>query len=246
MIAIVIQARMNSTRLPGKVMQNICGHPLLFHVAERCRRAKRADRVLVATSTSMDDDVISDFCVRHGFACYRGPRDDVLGRYFGAALASKADSVVRITGDCPLINPAIIDECIEAFSESKADYISNVNPIRTFPRGLDVEVFSFRALERAHREATLPYEREHVTPYLWENKKSEFTIGPSVIASLTDQVDARLSVDYPEDLDVIKKIYAALYREGEIVDIKEALRFLREHPEIAALNARSKQKSLIQ
>lgn len=246
MISIILQARMNSTRLPGKVMQNISGHPLLFHVAERCRHAKRADRVLVATSTSMDDDVISDFCVRHGFACYRGPRDDVLDRYFGAAQASKADIVVRITGDSPLIDPAIIDECIAAFRESKADYLSNVNPTRTFPRGLDVEVFSFRALENANRESAMPYEKEHVTPYIWENKKGEFVIGPSVTASPAYQSDTRLSVDYPEDLHMIKEIYAALYREGEIVDSKEAIRFLREHPGIAALNAHSQQKPLNQ
>lgn len=227
---------MSSARLPGKVMKDISGHPMLFHLVERCRRSRRADMVLVATSVGRDDDVIAGFCKTENIECYRGALNNVLERYYEVAKEAGARGIVRITADCPLIDPRIIDQCVEAFEKSEIDYISNVNPKRTFPRGLDVEVFSFRALEKAHHEALTPFEREHVTPYLWENKKGEFILGSPVIAPPSHQSDVCLAVDYPEDLDMIKEVYMELYREGEIVNVREAIRFLTEHKEIANLN----------
>lgn len=240
----IIQARMSSTRLPGKVMREISGYPMLWHVVERCRCARRVTRVLVATSTNADDDVIADFCAKHGISCHRGALDNVLLRYVNAAKDAQADTIVRITGDCPLIDPGIIDECVAVFEKSGADYVSNVHPERTVSRGLDVEVIRFSVLERANTEARLPYEREHVTPYIWENKKKAFIIGPSVAISPRYRCETNLSVDYPADFEVLRRIYAELYRESEIIDIVEAIEFLRAHPEITALNADSLPKAL--
>ncbi len=235
--AIIIQARMSSTRFPGKVMKLLSGKPLLWHVVERCLCAQKAGLVLVATSRDKKDDVIEEFCKREGIAYHRGSLTDVLARYVEAAEKCGAPTLVRITSDCPLIDPVTIDRCIEAFENSGADYVSNVNPKRTFPRGLDVEVFSLEALERAQNEATAPYEREHVTPYLWQNKKNSFTIGEPIVATSSYRRPYRLCVDYQEDFEVLERIYREFYEEGEIIPTLSAIAFLDMHPEIVAINA---------
>ena len=172
MTGVIIQARMSSSRLPGKALMLLSGEAVLYHVVERTRRARCADIIIVATTEEPEDDKVAAFCAKRGYVCFRGPRDNVLERYFEAARTWRLDTVVRVTSDCPLIDPAIIDLCVERFQTSECDYMSNTAPgERSFPRGLDVEVFTFVALERADREAREPYEREHVTPYIHENKK---------------------------------------------------------------------------
>lgn len=245
MTAIIIQARMGSTRLPGKIMKNLAGKPMLWHVMGRCLKSKAADRVIVATTTNTEDDAVEKFCQENNFLYHRGSADNVLERYYEAARKFGADAIVRVTSDCLLIDPAIIDRCILAFQKSGADYISNVVPgERTFPRGLDVEAFKFAALEKAHREASENYEKEHVTPHIWENKKNEFKIGATIQAAPEYARNYRLTVDYPEDFELIEKIYSKFFVPGEIISVPDAIKFLDQNPELLKINAHCEQKPL--
>src|SRR3989344_3642737 len=215
MTAIIIQARMGSSRLSGKIMKMLAGKPALWHVVERCRKSKMADKVIVATTVNPEDDVVEKFCLENKILYYRGSSENVLERYYEAAKEAGADTVVRITSDCPLADPSVIDSCIEVFQKSGADYVSNVEPgERTFPRGLDVLVFGFSALEKSYKEADSDYEKEHVTPHIWKNKKGEFKIGPTVTASPEYARDYRLTVDYQDDFRLMEKIYCGFYKEG--------------------------------
>ncbi|OGG60559.1 hypothetical protein A3C86_04710 [Candidatus Kaiserbacteria bacterium RIFCSPHIGHO2_02_FULL_49_16] len=238
MIAAIIQARMSSSRLPGKVMLDLAGAPVLVRVVERVRSAKLVDVVAVATSTDPSDDPIAALCEERNIALFRGPLDDVLARYIGAAHALGCETIVRITSDCPLIDPSVIDLCIETFLEGHYDYISNCAPgERTFPRGLDVEVCATVALERADRDAKAPYEREHVMPFIWENKKNLFSVGPIIKSSHEYRRPYRLTLDYAEDYELTKRIYAHFQKPDSVIDVPKALRYLDNHPELIAINA---------
>ena len=244
MKTIIIQARMNSSRLPGKVLEDLGGMPLLSHVIMRARKSKLADQVIVATSTEKSDDPIAALCGSVPVACYRGSLNNVLERYVHAAREYKATTIVRITADCPLIDPGVIDRCIAAFEASGADYISNVVPEpRTFPRGFDVEVFSFEALLKAQEKAIEVYEQEHVTPVIWQNKRREFKVGPTITASSEYARPYRLCVDYEDDYALLKRIYEQFYSEGEIIDVPKLLAFLDEHPEWLVLNSHRESRS---
>ena len=164
----MIQARMSSTRLPGKVLEPIEGRTMLSRVVRRAQLARLIDGVVVATTQAEADGAIVEECARLEVECFRGPEDDVLDRYLRAARAASADAIIRVTSDCPLLDPEVIDTVIRSFIGANVDYASNTIQ-RTFPRGLDTEVFSRGALERAAREADEPHQREHVTPYFWEN-----------------------------------------------------------------------------
>jgi glutamate-1-semialdehyde aminotransferase/spore coat polysaccharide biosynthesis protein SpsF (cytidylyltransferase family) len=233
MIVAIIQARMASTRLPGKVLKDLVGHPLLWHVIQRVSRAKRIDKIVVATSTKTTDDPIEFFCAREGIACLRGSEEDVLDRYYQAARQWKAEVVVRITGDCPLIDPEVTDRVIEAFQQGEYDYVSNILRY-TYPNGLDVEVFSYAALTRAWQEAQSPTEREHVTPYL--RNSGEFRVsGVENEIDLSPQ-DYRWTVDEPSDLEFVREVYRYLYRENQVFLMGEILNLLAEHPELLHIN----------
>lgn len=240
---IIIQARMNSSRLPGKVLKPLAARPLLTHVVERCKRAQKADVVAVATSTERSDDPIAALCKHDDIFCIRGPLDDVLARYVRAGEETGAERIVRITADCPLVDPRVIDSCITTHETSSADYVSNVNPVRTFPHGLDVEVFSFKALETAAREAYAPYDREHVTSYIYRNDTGAFRIGPAVIAPKEYVRPYRLCVDYPEDFTLMEKLYERFYTPGSLVSVPQALSFLDVRQDVAAINADCEQRS---
>ncbi len=245
MTAIIIQARMGSTRLPGKIMKDLSGKPALWHVVNRVSKAKKFDQVVVATTLNPEDDLVEKFCKENNFLLYRGSSSNVLERYYETAVHYGADTIVRITSDCPLIDPRVIDRCIEAFNKEHCDYISNCVPGgRTFPIGLETEVFSFTALKRANKEATEDYEKEHVTPYIWENKRKEFSIGNKVIATSDYRRPYRIGLDYPEDYELMENIYKHFYRSGEIINVPEVLLFLDKHPEIVKINAHCEQKSL--
>lgn len=242
--AIIIQARMGSTRLPGKIMKELAGKPMLWHVVERSRRAKNADNVIVATTVNPEDDIVEKLCKENGFLYFRGSADNVLERYYLTAGKFSAQIVVRITSDCPLNDPALIDSTIEAYKNGSYDYLSlAVSGPEAFPRGFDVEVFSFKALEKAYRKAREPHEKEHVTPYIWENKNKEFKVGQQFIKAPPEYArEYRLTVDYPEDFLLIEKIYAALYKPGKIFHMPEIIHFLDNNPQIASLNANCVQK----
>ncbi|MBI2287838.1 MAG: glycosyltransferase family protein [Chloroflexi bacterium] len=196
---------MGSTRLPGKVLEDLAGQPMLARVVSRTRQAKTLDSVTIATTTLPADDAIVKLCKKMGWPCFRGSQDDVLDRYYRAALAFKADTVIRITSDCPLTDPGVIDLTVNAFlgQYPAVDYVSN-SQTRTFPRGLDVEVFSFSALEKAWREDYNPAWREHVTIYLYRHPEKFKLLN---VANDIDYSAMRWTVDTPEDLALVRQIY---------------------------------------
>jgi glutamate-1-semialdehyde aminotransferase/spore coat polysaccharide biosynthesis protein SpsF (cytidylyltransferase family) len=223
---------MGSSRFPGKVLEDLSGRPMLWHVVHRVRGAGRVERVVVATTDRAVDDPIARFCAQENIACFRGDEQDVLDRFYQAARADHADVVVRITADCPLIDPEVIDKVVERFQRGDCDYVSNA--IRyTYPDGLDTEVFSFAALERAWREAGKPSEREHVTPYLRTGKfrvanvESEIPVSPA---------QYRWTVDHPADLEFVRKVYAAFSRNGEF-GFRAIFDLLKERPDLATIQA---------
>ncbi len=228
----ILQARMGSERLPGKVLKDLEGEPMIARVVTRTRRAKGLDRVVVATTTDSSDDAIAGLCTRHGWPFYRGSPTDLLDRYYQAAKIHAAGTVVRITCDCPLTDPELIDRVIGSFREgAPVDYASNTLPPHTFPRGLDVEVFSFAALERAWREDRDPSWREHVTPYLYRHPEL-FKLRR--IADHRDHSALRLTVDTPEDFELTRRIYADLGRDD--FTWHEAVALLDAHPDWLELN----------
>lgn len=228
----LIQARMGSSRFPGKVLEDLSGHPMLWHVVERVRRAGRVDKVVVATTDRAVDDPVAAFCEQEGVGCFRGNEQDVLDRFYQAAKANHADVVVRITADCPLIDSGVIDKVLARFECGDCDYACNV--IRyTYPDGLDTEVFSFAALERAWREAGKPSEREHVTPYLRTEKFRTANVESEVPVS---PADFRWTVDHPEDLEFVRKVYAAFSENGDF-GFREVFTLLKERPDLATIQA---------
>ncbi len=236
----IIQARTASTRLPMKVMKEISGKPMLTRVVRRVKRARRLHQVLVATSTSAHDDPIEDLCDWEGWPCFRGKEEDVLDRYLEAAKAYGGDPIVRITSDCPLIDPALIDETIDVFQSGTWDYVSNTLEPRTFPRGLDTEVFSFAALERAWKEDKHSSWREHVTPYIYRHPEGFRLKG---VVHHEDLSAMRWTVDTPEDLELVRRIYASFDGEDHFT-WKEVLGLLEERPEWIDINRDVPQKKV--
>jgi spore coat polysaccharide biosynthesis protein SpsF len=237
----IIQARMGSTRLPGKVLLDLVGKPMLWHVVQRARAAAGLTRVVVATTVHSEDDAIRQFCATYGIPVYSGSSEDVLDRYYQAAIAFCADPVVRITSDCPMVDPTIVDQLLEYFAEGAFDSVgiaigggARAAGLRGYPDGLDAECVRFSALETAWRQATSDPEREHVTPYIW-NHDDLFKTG--ALEAPHDYSELRLTVDEPEDLELVRRVYEALYRpEGPLFEFGDVIRALAEHPEWVDLN----------
>lgn len=207
-ILTVLQARMSSSRLPGKVLRPILGRPMMELQIERLRRARLLGDLVVATSTDPSDDVVAHEGARLGCLTHRGPLQDVLARYVGAVEAhGPCDHVVRVTADCPLADWSVVDACIEMHLSSGADYTSNTVE-RTYPKGLDVEIVKAPLLARAARESADPYDHEHVTPYFYRNRDL-FSVRQLV--QTPDDNELRWTVDYPEDFEFVSRVYEALY-----------------------------------
>lgn len=238
-VVAMVQTRMGSTRLPGKVMKDLGGEPMLARVISRLRRARRLTHLVIATTTEPADDVIVEFCGSKSVAVFRGSELDVLDRYYRAATEYRADVVVRITSDCPLIDPTIVDRVIEVFHDASADYVSNTM-VRSYPRGLDTEVFRASALERAWRTATLSYERVHVTPYIYQHP--QLFKCESVVNDI-DLSSGRWTVDTPDDLALARAVYAHFYQRDDFSWL-EVQAMLEQHPELVALNRNVRQKAL--
>ena len=227
----IIQARMGSSRLPGKSLAEIEGKPMLWRVVERVRLATLVDRVVVATSMSPADDAIEAMCREGKVPCYRGSEHDVLDRYYQAARVEKAAQVVRITADCPLIDPEVIDRVIRRFQEGDVDYVSNAM-VRSFPDGLDTEIFSFSALELAWRGARKASEREHVTPYLRLEKFRVANVENDPKLSL---LQYRWTVDEEQDLEFVRAVYGA-FRGQERFGMMDIVKLLRENPSLEKMS----------
>jgi spore coat polysaccharide biosynthesis protein SpsF len=234
-VGAIVQARMGSTRLPGKVLKEAAGKPLLAHLLERLARAETLDSVVVATSTDPLDAKIAALCGRLGVPVFCGSETDVLDRYVQAARKFDFDVIVRVTGDCPLIDPVLVDEMVRLFLKSTGcfDLMTNRHPL-TFPDGLDFDVLPREALERAGREATAPHHREHTVPFFWEKGLR--------VHNVVDPENRfrrhRWTLDYPEDFELIRRIFEALHREGEYFGMSDILAFLEKNPELSLLNAR--------
>jgi len=236
----IIQARFGSTRLPGKVLNEISGKPMLWHIINRLRRCKNIDTIVLATSELKNNDVIEKFSKENDIPIFRGSEEDVLSRYYYAAKQFNADIIVRLTGDCPLIDPKIVDEVVLSHINSSVDYTSNVVK-RTFPRGLDVEVINFQTLKKTFEAASEKDQREHVTPYLLENPDI-FKLKSIEARGKIRRPDIRITVDTPEDLKFIRNIYSNLYKKNEIFYIEDVINLLNQKPELMEINKMIKQK----
>ncbi len=232
-VVAIIQARMSSTRLPGKVLMDIEGKPMLWHVVNRLKKSQLIDKIVIATTVSKRDLLVLRFAEENGIDCFAGSEEDVLDRYYQAAREFKADPIVRITGDCPLIDPLIVDQVVEEFLKLKDYDLVGTND--TFPDGLDTVVYSFWALEKAWREAKLPSEREHVGPYITKHPELFKTKSLSYRINLSH---LRWTVDEEEDLTLVREIFKRLFHEGEMFYTEDILSLLEQEPHLLEINSR--------
>lgn len=242
-VVVIIQVRMKSTRLPGKVLKNIAGKPMLVHVVERLKNAKLIDQIVIAT-TKDEDKAILKFADKSRVKSFAGSEEDVLDRYYQAARKHKADVVVRITSDCPLIDSEVVDKVVAFYlrNRRRVDYVSN-SLKRSYPRGLDAEVFSSGVLKRTWQEAKEPHQREHVTPYIYEHPEIFSLVN---IENSEDLSYMRWTVDEERDLEFIREIYKRLYKEGKNFLMKDILALLRKEPQLMEINKNVTQKTLIE
>lgn len=240
--AVIIQARMGSTRLPGKVMKYLKNRPVLWHVIERVKQAGMIDQIIVATTTQEKDKIIKEKCQEWGINIYCGSEDDVLARYYETAIKYSVDIVVRITADCPLIDPYVIDELVKFYYKSNYSLVTNAGvdlKNRTYPRGLDTEVFSFKILKKAYQNAYERYQREHVTPYIYENFNNVFYYKNS-----KDYSKFRLTLDTKEDYELINLIYKKMYSSKHNFYLKEIIELFNNNSELLNINNGIKQKEI--
>jgi spore coat polysaccharide biosynthesis protein SpsF len=236
MIIAIIQARMGSSRLPKKALTDIDGTPSLKFMIDRVKKSKLIDKIIVATTNKEEDNEIVNFCNNNDIFCHRGSEDDVLDRYYQTAKEYKATTVVRLTSDCPLIDPYLIDDTINLFIQKKVDYASNTVPpeVKKYPDGSDVEVFSFKNLNRAWIETKDIKDREHVTFYFWKRNK-DFTT--AMLDNKYDWGKYRITVDYKEDIDLVRQIVRKLKDQKKFGTTKEIVEILESNPELLKINS---------
>lgn len=243
-VVVVIQARMGSTRLAGKVLLDIVGKPLLFHVVARSLAMRRVNDVLVATSSLARDDAIEDVCRQHGWRCFRGDEEDVLDRYYRAAQSANADHVVRVTSDCPLVCFAQGDRVIERHLETDSDYAHNITVWGSgMPVGTGIEIFTLDALEVSWREGSLPHHREHVDEYVGEHPE-RFRIERILAPPELQRPELRLTVDTADDLALVREVYGRLYRDGDVIPLTDVIALLDADPQLVELNRHVVQKPI--
>ena len=229
-VVALVQARMPSTRLPGKVLVDIAGRPMIWRVVDRVRQARQVAQVVVATSTQESDLPIEAFCHQGGIDCYRGELDDVLDRFYRAAARFDADVIARVTADCPLVDPDVIDRAVDIFLQGDYDFVSNVET-PTYPDGLDVEVFSFETLEKTWRDARWESEREHVTTHM----KVPGRFRTLNVVNDVDLSHLRWTVDGPQDLEFVRAVYERL--DDRRFTMADVLALLEREPELSAINS---------
>lgn len=241
-IGIIVQARMGSTRLSGKVLKEIKGSTMLEHVVKRLQQSNYADSIIIATTNSPSDAKIEEEAKRLNTTVFRGSEDNVLSRYYYAAKENELDIVIRVTSDCPLIDPLVLDEMIHTYLDNECDVLTNVGmeaEERTFPRGLDAEMFSFAVLEEAFKSATEKYQKEHVTPYIYEHSENTFYYNHAI-----DYSKHRWTVDTQEDFELITAIYNYLYEGTHDFYLNDIVKLFAIHPELYAINAEIEQKKI--
>ena len=236
-IITVIQARLGSTRLPRKVMLPLAGKPLLLRMTERVLASPLSGQVVIATTTNTEDDEIYNLCISNNLDVFRGNPEDLLDRHYKAALKYNADAVVKIPSDCPLIDPKIISKVINFFLDNsdQFDFVSNLHPA-SYPDGNDIEIMKIDSLKNAWENAKKNMEREHTTPYIWENP-DKYRIGNLLWETGMDySMSLRFTIDYLEDYLFIKQIYDELYEQNNLFSLKDILKLLEDKPEIKKIN----------
>lgn len=241
-VVCIIQARMGSERLPGKVIKEIKGIPMIIHILNRLKQSDKIDKTIVATSTNPENDKLVEIVENDGGIVFRGSEDDVLKRYIDAAEQFGGKYIIRVTGDCPLISAEVIDALIDRFLAAEVDYM-RVDVPNTFARGFDAEIFTREALLKAHQKATEARYREHVTLYMYEHPE-EFSIAKMEAKKSWNRPNYRLCVDTKEDFKVVERIYDALYDDNSYFTIDDIISFLDAHPEIANINQSIIQKKV--
>ena len=241
-IIAIVQARMSSARLPCKVLMDLCGKPVLWHVVNRLKRSSLIGEIVIATTVNEKDNAIVGFCKKNNFDYYRGSEEDVLDRYYQTAKKFKADIITRITSDCPLIDPEVVDKVIKAYLDGKKNFDGATNSIRrTYPRGLDAEVFSFKALEKCWEQAGKGYQREHVTVYMYEYPELFKLVS---VENNKDLSAWRLVVDEVDDFELVKKIYENLFLKNKYFSMKDIEVLLEKNYSFLEINKKVKQKQL--
>jgi len=240
-VVIIIQARMQSIRLPGKVMLKVLDRPLLSYLVERLEKVHNAQDIVIATTLDPEDNAIVEFSKTEGISAYCGSTEDVLKRYLLAAQEHSADVVVRITGDCPLIDPQVVEKVIQYFLDHNFDYVGNTLTL-TYPRGMDTEVFSMKALEDAAQHAKEKSEREHVTLFMYRHPE-RFRLANVPYSKNVSKY--RLTLDTEEDYTLIKRILEALYPKKPNFTLGDMLHYLEENPKLSDINAHVKQKPIL-
>lgn len=239
--AVIMQARTSSSRLPRKVLRELCGKTVLEHDIERIRQAKKVDEIIIATTDLPEDDEIVEIAEQCKAPYFRGSESDVLSRYYYAAQKFQVEQVIRITSDCPLIDPVIIDDVIGYYEDHPGiDIITNVPnewEKMSYPRGLDLEIFSFAWLKKAFTEAVSSFDREHVSPYIYDHAKTRYYYKYE-----KDYSAYRWTLDTPEDWEVIQKIYGHFYHGKHDFYFEDVLAYIKQHPEIAEINEEVRQK----
>ena len=236
-IVAIVQARMGSTRLPGKILKSIQGMPMLWHIVSRLKSVDEIDEVVIATSDLPSDDQVYEMAKNYGIACFRGSETDVLNRFYNAAKMMDAQYVIRITGDCPLVDPLTISKLIQLYFNDQFDFcgvacgagVAKEKNINRFPDGLDAEIFSFKILSEVNNKANTILQREHVTPFIWQNNKS---YKQGSLYSDFDYSDLRLTVDNKEDFDFVNWIYDMLYPNNSQFGLQDILELLENNPDV--------------
>jgi len=241
-IAVTIQARMTSTRLPGKVLMPVLNKPLLAYMIERLRRMKTTQNIVVATTINKEDDPIIELCQQMSVPYFRGSELDVLERVVLTCREQKIDLLVETTADCPLIDPQVCDLVVNTYLNGHYDYVSNVL-VRSYPRGMDVQVFPLNILEEVHQITTNPVDREHVSFYIYQHPE-KYRLKNILGTAHQTMPDCRLTVDTPEDFQLIKNIIEHLYPKNPHFSIDDIMTYLRSHPELLEMNAAIEQKKV--
>ena len=241
-VAAIIQARMGSTRLPGKILKTVNGKTLLEYQIERVKQAKSIDQIIIATTIENSEQPIVELCEKIGIDYYRGSEQDVLSRYYEATQKYNVDVIIRLTSDCPIIDPGVIDKVVNQYlrNQSSVDYVANTLE-RTYPRGLDTEVFSFKALTKAYQEAFLSRDREHVTAYFYKNPDLFKLQG---VKNEQDYSRYRWTVDTEEDFELIRLIICELYNPDKLFLLEDVIKLLTLYPEWNDINAHIEQKKV--
>ena len=232
-IGAIIQARMGSSRFPGKVMKTIIGKPMLWHQINRLRKSELIEKIIIATTNKIQDRTIVDFAKENNILYFAGSEEDVLDRFYYTAKKFKVETIVRITADCPLIDPSLVDMIINFYIDNKNQY-DIVHNGATYPVGiLETEVFSFNILKKTWKNAELSSEREHVTSYIWKNPEM---FRQATVENSKDLSHLRLVVDYEKDFKLIKTIFQNLYKEDDMFHLEDIVKFLNQNPELIILN----------